>query len=64
MDTRLTEVHINRRGKKLYRWKINKLQVMEKTARVHHDVAKNAVNFFELLETRGISMNGIEWERG
>ena len=55
MDSQQTRVIKNRRGRKLYRWRIDKLEVEENQQEFPQEMAKNALQFSELLESIGIT---------
>ena len=57
-----TSVIKNRRGRKLYRWRIDKLEVKEKQQEFQQEMDKNAVQFSELWENIGTTKNDIERE--
>ena len=50
----------NRRGRKLYRWRIDKLEVKEKQQELQREMKKNAVQFSVLLESIGTTKNDKE----
>ena len=62
MDSQHTSVIKNRRGRKLYRWRTDKLEVKGKQQEFQQEMAKNAVRFSELLESIGKIENNMERE--
>ena len=64
-----TRVVRNWRGRTLYRWRINKLEVRKKQQEFQQDMEENEVQFSELLESIGTTkkcsyVEGIVKERG
>ena len=59
-DSRQTRIIKRRRGRKLHRWRIGKLEVKEKREELQEEMAKNAEQFSELLEIIGTTSNDIE----
>ena len=61
-ESQQTKARRSRRGRKLYKWSIDKLEMEEKRQEeVRVEMAKNAVKFSESLERVGIV--GTEMER-
>ena len=61
MDSQQTRVILNRRGSKLYRWRIDKLEVKEKQQEEFQQVmAKSTAQFSKLLESTGTTKNDVE----
>ncbi|MEP1953909.1 MAG: hypothetical protein ABJJ26_03135 [Algoriphagus sp.] len=59
-DSQQTRVIKHRRGRKLPRWRIEKLQVKEKREEFQEEMAKNAEQFSERLERISTTRNDIE----
>ena len=51
MDCQQTRAIENTRGRKLYRWRIHKLEVKEKQQDIQEETAKRAKQYSELLES-------------
>lgn len=54
------ESHQNRRGRKSYRWRIDKLTMKEKQQYFQEEMAKTAEQFSELLESTGTTKSDVE----
>ena len=59
-ESQQTRVIKNRRGRKLYRWRTDKLEVKEKQQEFQNEMSKNAEKFSELLESIGTTNNDVE----
>ena len=59
-ESQQTRVIKNRRGRKLYRWRTDKLEVKEKQQEFQNEMSKNAEKFSELLERIGTTENDVE----
>ena len=58
-ESQQTKTRRSRRGRKLYKWRIDKLEMEEKRQEFQEEMVRNAVKFSELLErvgTRGTEM--------
>ena len=60
-ESQQTKTRRSRRGRKLYRWRIDKLEMEEKRQEFQEEMVRNAVKFSELLEEVGTV--GTEMER-
>ena len=60
-ESQHTKARRSRRGRKLYKWRIDKLDMEEKQREFQEEMVRNAVKFFELLEQVGTG--GTEMER-
>ena len=61
-ESQQTRVIKNRRGRKLYRWRIDKLEVTEKQREFQEEITKNAERFSELLESTGTAESDTQRE--
>ena len=60
-ESQQTKTRRSRRGRKLYKWRIDKLEMEEKRQEFQEEIVRNAVKFSELLEEVGTV--GTEMER-
>ena len=59
-ESQQTKTRRSRRGRKLYKWRIDKLEVEEKRQEFREEMVRNAVKFSELLEQVGIVRTEME----
>ena len=62
-ESQPTRAKINRRGRKLYKWRIYKLEIEEKQHEFQEEMTKNAVRFSELVKIVGTLDSEMERDR-